>query len=385
MSNAYLIFFFIRAIFISVAIGMVIHFCVVLRGVGVSLLLRVGICIAAILLTLAFFFVRVTEGSSFWLTAMAFIGTSWSAFMFHALLLWMLTGVLWLLNRAFRLLVVPAENRARWRYRWGMGIIGLAFLACVAGGINAQFPLVREGKITAPEWVAPLRMVVLSDLHIGRLASVDYLAKLVDKIEPLAPDIVFFLGDILEYDLDHSEAAALAAVMQRLQPRLGIWGAMGNHEYMGDLEKNEQLLQRMGVNMLIDRWVELDVSEGEGQGGKILLIGRDDKHVGRLPLQRVIENAPAGVPKILLDHSPVKLEEAEKAGVFLQLSGHTHNGQFFPLNFALALFFENSHGYSRRGDTHYWVSSGAGTWGARIRTSGRPEIVMIDLVGSEDR
>ncbi|MCL2020983.1 MAG: metallophosphoesterase [Betaproteobacteria bacterium] len=383
MSDAYLIFFFIRALFTSVCIGIVIQFCLVLRGVGVSFAARAGLCLIAILLALAFFFSRVIEGNSFWLKAMSFLGTFWSALMFHVIVAWILTGIFCLLNWWFRWFVITAENRARWRYRCCMGIIGTALFMCVAGWINAQFPTVREEKIYAPEEVAPLRIVALSDLHLGRLASVDYLARIVDKIEPLSSDIVFFVGDILEYDFDHSEADALAAILQRLKPRLGLWGVMGNHEYIGEPESNKQSLNRMGIHMLIDQWAELDANEGLGNGGKILLIGRNDRHAGRLPVQEAIKDAPEDALKIMLDHQPYKLEESEEAGVFLQLSGHTHNGQFFPLNFVVAKFFEHSYGYSRRGQTHYWVTAGVGSWGARIRTSGRPEIVLIDLVAQE--
>ncbi|MDR1849941.1 MAG: hypothetical protein LBQ75_07865, partial [Zoogloeaceae bacterium] len=123
---------------------------------------------------------------------------------------------------------------------------------------------------------------------------------------------------------------------------------------------------------------------------KILLIGRNDRFVERGSAGQTRPTIPeiiADVPeedrdavKILLDHQPFNLGAAEEAGVFLQLSGHTHNGQLLPFNLVVVMLFENSHGYSRRGQTHYWVSSGVGSWGARIRTTGRPEIVLIDLV-----
>ena len=100
-------------------------------------------------------------------------------------------------------------------------------------------------------------------------------------------------------------------------------------------------------------------------------------------MQKIIENVPIedkDALKILLEHQPDDLEGAEKAGVFLQLSGHSHNGQFFPLNFIVPFLFENAYGYYRRGQTHYWVTSGVGAWGPRIRTSGRSEIMLIDLI-----
>ncbi|MDR0233781.1 MAG: metallophosphoesterase [Zoogloeaceae bacterium] len=378
-------FFMFRLFFIAVSIGLIIRFYYALRSAGVSLAARIGVSLVIILFSLTFFLSRMIEGNGFMPKALTFLGTFFSAFLFHALVAWALLGIFRLFNWLFRWIVVTPENRRRWYARCCAGIVGAAFLMCVAGGINSQFLAVREGKIEAPQGIAPLRIVALSDLHLGRLASVDYLADIVARIEPLSPDIVFFVGDILEYNVDHSEADALAAVLQRLKPRLGLWGVMGNHEYMGNKpELNRQLLNRMGIHMLIDQWAELEITHEGNPSGKILLIGRDDRRERTLSIQDVIADAPADALKILLDHQPFGLEEAEEAGVFLQLSGHTHNGQFFPLNFIVSNIFENAHGYSRRGETHYWVTSGVGTWGARIRTSGRPEIVLIDLIPEEE-
>ncbi|MCL1824894.1 MAG: metallophosphoesterase [Betaproteobacteria bacterium] len=300
--------------------------------------------------------------------------------MFHALLAWVLLSIFRLFNRYFRWLVIAKEDRVRWRHRSCAGIAVAALVMCFAGWVNMQYPVVREAKLPVPANVAPLRIVALSDLHLGRLASDGFLSGVVDQIEPLSPDIVVLLGDIIEHDFDPSDVPAEAAVLQRLKPRLGIWGVMGNHEYIGGKGAlNKKWLNQIGIRPLIDQWELL----GEKPGEKILLIGRRDRSAGRKPVQKVIANVPEkdrGALKILLDHQPTDLEGAEKAGVFLQLSGHSHNGQFFPLNFIVPFLFENAYGYYRRGETHYWVTSGVGAWGPRIRTSGRPEIMLIDLV-----
>jgi predicted MPP superfamily phosphohydrolase len=208
--------------------------------------------------------------------------------------------------------------------------------------------------------------------------------KLVDLIASTSPDLVLFAGDIIEYDFDSSDIAAITATLQRLKPRLGVWGVLGNHEHIGGRgELRKHLLKQIGFRILVDEWAEV----GEAEGERILLIGRNDfssrRFAGheRKALDEILADAPVdGRLKILLDHQPHDLAAAEAAGVYLQVSGHTHNGQLFPVNWIVAAMYENAYGHSTRGGTNYWVTSGAGTWGPRVRTSGRTEIVSIDLV-----
>ncbi|MDR2208921.1 MAG: metallophosphoesterase [Azoarcus sp.] len=384
MSSFPTLFSIVKGLYVVFNVVLIAWIYFSLRGPGVSRGVRIGFSLLAVALSLAYFVAREISGNTFWVKGVLFAGHFWFAFVYHALLAWVLFNVFRLFNRRFRWFVVAKEDLARWRHRSCAGITVTALVICIAGWINMQYPVVREERLSVPAGTAPLRIVALSDLHLGRLASAGFLSSVVDRIEPLSPDIVLFLGDILETDFDPSDAQAAAAVLQRLKPRLGVWGVMGNHEYLKDKDaQNKALLNQIGIRTLIDQWEVL----GKEPDEKILLIGRRDRRAGRKSVQKVIENVPEadkGALKILLDHQPSDLEGAEKAGVFLQLSGHSHNGQFFPLNFVVPFFFENAYGYYRRGQTHYWVSSGAGAWGPRIRTSGRPEIMLIDLVPQPD-
>lgn len=380
MSSFPILFALFKGLYTFFNVGFIARFYYALRGPGISRPVRVGLCLLFIVLSLCFPISRAIDGNSIWVAAISFAGHFWFAFMYHALLAWGLLCIFRLFNWRFRWLAIAQEDRVRWRHRSCAGIIAASFVMCTAGWVNMQYPVVREEKLPVPAGVTPLRIVAISDLHLGRLASAGFLSDVVDRIEPLSPDIVLFLGDVLETDFDPSEAPGIAAVLERLKPRLGIWGVMGNHEYFDGRGKlNEQLLNQIGIHTLIDQWKVL----GERPGEKILLVGRRDRFAGRKPVQEVIADVPEedkGALKILLDHQPTDLEGAETAGVYLQLSGHSHNGQFFPLNFVVPAFFENAYGYYRRGQTHYWVTSGAGAWGPRIRTSGRSEIMLIDLV-----
>ena len=117
---------------------------------------------------------------------------------------------------------------------------------------------------------------------------------------------------------------------------------------------------------------------------------RDDitgNHFGseRKPLDKLLKNVDRDYPIILMDHQPFHLEEGQKNGIDLQVSGHTHHGQIFPFNFITNKVFELSWGYLQKGDTHYYVSCGVGTWGPPVRLGSRPEIIKIalHLVGKE--
>ena len=120
--------------------------------------------------------------------------------------------------------------------------------------------------------------------------------------------------------------------------------------------------------------------------GDFYVLGRDDRSVSqtlgrsRTEIEELVASAPKNKHIILLDHQPSHLEQASDAGVLLQVSGHTHNGQLWPLGWIVSILFEKNFGYYQRGNTHYVVSPGVGTWGFPIKTSAKSEIPYITLV-----
>ncbi|MDR2164332.1 MAG: metallophosphoesterase [Zoogloeaceae bacterium] len=375
------VFKLIGILYLAVNALLIVRLFFVLRGARAPLALRVFLCLAAIGFSVAFPLSRVVEGNGPWVRAFTFAGTIWLAFVLHALLAWLLVGLFRLCNRCFRWLTIAPERLPRWRVAVCGGIALSAALATASGWVNTQYPTVRNVTLRAPAGMEPLRVVALSDTHLGRLVSPSDFSRLVDLIEPLRPDLVLFAGDILD---DHYgfDPVATRQSLQRLAPKLGVWGVLGNHEYIaGQGDASVRLLEEGGIRILRDAWNDV--------GERILLIGRDDRSGERFSgrkrktIPEILANLPARLrerPRILLDHQPFHLEEAQAANVLLQISGHTHKGQLFPFNYVVALIYENAYGYSRRDRTHYWVSSGAGTWGPRSRTTGRPEIVAIDMI-----
>ena len=139
-------------------------------------------------------------------------------------------------------------------------------------------------------------------------------------------------------------------------------------------EKAKEFFKKAGIRLLQDEALLL-------QKYGLLIVGRDDRfNKSRKTLPQLIEGYETdSLYTIVLDHQPYHLEEAEKSGIDLQLSGHTHDGQVWPLNYITDLMYENSHGFSRRGETNYYVSSGMGIWGGKFRIGTRSEYVVITI------
>lgn len=262
---------------------------------------------------------------------------------------------------------------------------GMALLSVISlliwGTLEARSPRVTHYslEIAKPQGSRnPLRIVFVSDIHLGTLIGKQRLEALVNQIESLQADVVLLGGDVLDEDLGPFIQQNMTETLARLRPPLGLYAIPGNHEYIGrHLKEFSQYLQTAGVRILIDEKVQLD--------GSITLVGRDDRAAERFdghkrkPLSQLMEDVDSRKPIILMDHQPFGLEEAEQAGIDLQLSGHTHRGQIWPNQLITQKVYELDYGYKKKGSTHVIVSSGYGTWGPPLRIGSPPEIVVIDL------
>ncbi|HYA48670.1 MAG TPA: metallophosphoesterase, partial [Burkholderiales bacterium] len=197
-------------------------------------------------------------------------------------------------------------------------------------------------------------------------------------VNALDPDLVLLPGDIVDESVTAKEEEAMTSVFRGLRSRLGIFSVTGNHESYGDFARNLSYLGTWGVRVLQDEAVLVDDS--------FWLLGRRDptalrRGEARLAVEEIMRKG--GVdrerPLILLDHQPVNLAEAERAGIDLQLSGHTHAGQLFPLNIINKFIYEKNWGYLVKGRTQYYISCGVGTWGPPVRTGSIPEVVLIRM------
>lgn len=259
--------------------------------------------------------------------------------------------------------------------------VTLSAAALVGGYINAGRPRIRalEVAIDKPSpGLRTLNIAMASDIHLGTVNGCGRLEKIVLMINDLAPDIILLPGDIVDESVSIPDEERMIDLLRSLKAPLGVYSVVGNHEVYSGLEKNIEYLRHGGVRVLLDEALLI--------GGAFWLAGRRDpsslrRLERRVPIAEIMKRAGADgdLPVILLDHQPVHLEQAAEAGVDLQLSGHTHAGQFFPLNLLNKAIWEQYWGSLRKGKTQYYISCGAGTWGPPIRTGSTPEVMRIQV------
>lgn len=294
-------------------------------------------------------------------------------------------GSYWLAALTYLVLLLAAADLVRLVFpsaERGLAV-GVALLLVVIlayGTWNAWHPRVTRYQLNLPAAgsLASLRVVLVSDIHLGSIVQLDRLERLVDQVNGLEPDLVLLAGDITDRDFDVLPREQLIEGWQRLKPRLGTYAVLGNHDYYsGAVEELVADLEQGGVRVLRDRTVKVADS--------FYLVGRDNlqhrsfAETGRRSLAELLAEAEGDLPVVLLDHQPSQLEEAESLGVDLLLSGHTHRGQLFPFNLLTRRLFEVDWGYLRKGSLQVIVSCGYGTWGPPIRIGNRPEVVELQI------
>lgn len=333
------------------------------------------------ILPVSFVFGRILE--RVWIGTLSdilvWIGSFWLGALLYFFLIVVLFDFLKAVNKLFS--VIPSfSNEQLTRNRpWLFG--GSVFLVAVlltAGYLNAINPRVTQvtiniqknaGKLTS------LNAVLMSDLHLGTKIGTGRLEKIAKMTNQLNPDIILLAGDILDEDLAPVKRQNIGYSLQKLEAPLGVFGVMGNHEYIGGHEAAYRYLNDHGITVLRDTVLKIDDS--------FYLVGREDFQkrqftgLDRKPFDSLMIHADPNFPVIVLDHQPFHPELAARSGADLLLSGHTHHGQLWPLNFITRAIYTVSHGYSQIGNMHFYVTNGVGTWGPPIRTGNRPEIVQL--------
>ena len=217
---------------------------------------------------------------------------------------------------------------------------------------------------------------MVSDIHLGTIVQSDTLSKMVKTVNELKPDLILFAGDVFEENIEPSEKQQVSDNFRKLSAPYGVFAVLGNHEYIGsNADETIKYLGDSGVKVLRDSVQQID--------GSFYLIGRDDisgaRYNGapRQDLKNLMDGVDRSLPVLLMDHQPSHLDEPVQQGVDLQLSGHTHAGQLFPIRLVTSRIFEDDWGLMRKGDFQLIVSSGYGTWGPPIRLGNTPEVVDI--------
>ena len=300
---------------------------------------------------------------------LAWIGYFWMGFVMAALVVSLALWLLQIILTLFR----GRGNRSSGR-AWSAMVLLLSLGMLYYGYHEAYTPKLLRYEITSPKLQkdsAGIRLVQISDLHLGATTRIDVLKALVLRVKELKPDLIVSTGDMVDGVIEPSGLEI--QMLAELTPRLGKYAVTGNHEYIQGEAYAVALHKNMGFKMLRGQTAELD--------GVINLVGMDDSRGGdgdksEAELLHTVQN---GRLTILLKHRPVLAAGTE--GMFdLQLSGHTHGGQMFPYTYLVSWLYQRVAGpYPLEKNGVIYTSRGTGTWGPPFRVLAPPELTIFDL------
>ena len=261
--------------------------------------------------------------------------------------------------------------------------------------VRVPMEINTKGKVTRP-----LKLVLMSDLHLGYHNSRAEFAKWVDKVNAEQPDLVLIGGDIIDISVRPLLEENVAEEFKRI--KAPIYACLGNHEYYSGEPRAQKFYREAGIHLLRDSVVTLP------DYGNLTIIGRDDRTNGRraplsspegdtiaMPSATKTIDSPSGAVgeaapllkgqaldgsfSILLDHQPYHLERTAAAGIDFQFSGHTHYGQVWPISWIEDAIYECAYGSLTKGNTRFYVTSGIGIWGGKFRIGTQSEYVVLTL------
>lgn len=309
------------------------------------------------------------------------IGSFWLAAMIYFLLIVVFLDVLRLINHFLPFFPVAIKNHYQTLKKYllisSITVVSFVLFFGYVNALNSRIKIVDIKIDKYVDGLKTLKVVMVSDVHLGTIIGRERFSIIVDKINELNPDLVLFVGDLIDESIGPIVNDNIGRCIERINSSLGVFAVTGNHEFIGGAEPAIKYFNNHGLKFLRDTIAVVD--------NKIVLVGREDRvkqrftGIERKSLKEILPNIDNNKPIILMDHQPINLDEAYLNKVDLQLSGHTHHGQIFPFNLITKKIYEISWGYKQKGTTHVYVSSGVGTWGPPIRTGNHPEIVLLNL------
>jgi len=345
-------------------------------GMAVALALFMAVMVVAPIAT------RVTErlGYEVFARILAYIGYTWmgvlfifisAAFVFDIYrMLLFFTGLILRTDLAWITLAVRQSCLISILLAFSIVIYGIF----EALQIRTEYVTIRTAKL--PITVERLRIVQISDIHLGLIVGKDRLKRILRQVIKAKPDILVSTGDLVDGQMDN--LSELADMLQRVSPPYGKFAVTGNHEFYAGLNRSLGFTEKAGFSILR--------GEARSISNMINIAGVDDPARGpygpgnTVSEKALLSNLPHDRFTILLKHQP--RVEKESLGRFdLQLSGHTHKGQIFPFSLITNLFYQTHAGLAELQDhSMIYVSRGSGTWGPPVRFLAPPEVTVIDLV-----
>lgn len=298
--------------------------------------------------------------------------TSWIIAFLYLLIAVLLIDIFRILNNVFHIFDQEISvSFFRENLLTSIIIFGSVGLILIIGNVQYHNKKRQQVSILSSKIEKPIRIVGISDLHIGYTISAKEVSKWVSLINAEKPDIVIIAGDIIDNHLRPIIEDSVSDVLNRINAPMGVYACTGNHDLMFAINEDESFYKNSGITLLRDSFININ---------GITIIGRDDyTNLRREKLDEITQGVDKTSFTILMDHQPTKLNDAVNSGIDFQLSGHTHLGQVFPISLITDAIFELSHGYMKKENTHFYTSSGIGIWGGKFRIGTRSEYLVVDI------
>jgi len=346
----------------------------------------IGLALFFVLMILAPIIVRQAENAGLELFAriMAYVGYFWMGIIF----LFFSASLLTDFCRFFLYLggsVLPKDLASYILSAKAAFLIPLLISVCVSSYGYREALNIRTERLTIrteklPQDVERLRIVQISDVHLGLIVRSERLGLILQKVKEANPDILVSTGDLVDGQINRLEG--LAEMLREIKPRYGKFAVLGNHEYYAGIKQALAFKKAAGFTLLRGEGLHID--------NLVTLVGVDDpagKYFNAYDAsaeRTLLSSFPRDRFTVLLKHRP--LIERDSVGLFdLQLSGHVHKGQIFPFSMLTKLYYPKHAGMLNIGGSLLYVSRGSGTWGPPIRFLSPPEVTVIDIVHGNDR
>lgn len=325
------------------------------------------------------------------------VGTYWYGVIIYIILSFAIFDLIRLIIRKIRKLSKHERTSSRVNSITARSLfVALIVIIGIYGAINARTIHTTEYEVDVDKSggkLGGLNIVLVSDQHMGYSVGTRMMQDMVDKINAYNPDIVIMAGDIFDNNYDALEdPERLIEIYKSIKSKYGVYAVYGNHDVSEEIiagftfpskdkrlsdERMDKFLRDANVINLRDEYVLIDDS--------FYVYGRPDyAKLGRGIDERkspeeMTHDLDKNKPIIVIDHQPRQFKELDEAGVDLDLSGHTHDGQIFPLNLTSRLIWDNSRGVLKVGDMTSIVTSGVGFYGPSLRVLTESEVVDIKV------
>ncbi len=308
-------------------------------------------------------------------------GSLWFAFMLYFFLFILLIDISKVLNHFFS--IYPSfitDNYQSTKFIVFISVILISVVIIAAGYFNTRIIKINYAEIDIPKKASKLNelnVVFVADFHLTPVNNRGLCKSIVEKINTLNADIVLMPGDILDDNVPMLKRRNIAKSLSEIKSKYGVFVSNGNHEFIIGVEEADKYMNELNLNVLRDSAVLIENS--------FYVLGREDRSKPnftvneRKSLKEILKGVDRSYPVIIIDHTPLELEEITDENIELQLSAHTHHGQIFPLNLITNMVYEVSWGYLKKAATQFYVTCGVGTWGPPVRLGSDSEIVSMKI------